>query len=368
MYELIGWIELPYYVGIKYLQVIDLPLYPGEKIKTHIAIRNDLLKIWTWNRFDYEKAMKRSLLNLKKTGKFEKPKGSFLPRFIPGDEIKEWQDRIRKDEGTRYFHIERPKTTIEFKAKISDPQICFSVVPALLPFLNNLADAYRIAALPAMRFEIHPITEANVNSAYYIIKDSNGTVIQTINIGIDVRGHSSILYHSFSEKFKIQERFNKIYANIENLEPENQTSIACNLLHMRRWTEAVAVASAVIDDLLRQLIFKKARKEIADFLWKKFRSRYKEIFNNILPDFFNVDRLSETNPKLWQDFCDAKDFRGGVVHGKKSREFDTEIQKKVFNHVRAFILVAEWLCSKLGRPWELSIINPDDGELMDPIL
>lgn len=366
LYELIGWIELPYYVGIEYSDNVDLSLYAEKTIKTLVRIRNDLLKIWTWNRLEYDKALQKSLQNLTKTGEFKEPEGSFFPTFVPIGDFQDWQKRSEEDISVRYIHVEKPKTILEFKAKISNPQICFSVVPALLPFLNNLADAYRIAALPAMRFEIHPITEANVNSAYYITKDSNGTVIQTVSIGIDTRSHSGILYNSFGEKFKIHERFNKIFSNIENLEPENQISIAYNLLHMRRWAEAVAVASAVVDDLTKQLIYKKAKKNLADLLWKKFRNRYIDIFNDVFP-ILNLPKLSNVNSKLWKDFCDAKKLRGKAVHSKQKGEFDTRAQNETYKYVRTFILVAEWLCKKLGRSWELSIINPDDGKLMDPI-
>ncbi len=366
LYELIGWIELPYYVGIEYSEEIDLPLYPGKKIKTYIAIRNDLLKIRTWNRFEYGKALKKSYAHKEKTGKFEIPKGSYFPIFTPAAELKKLQDTIKKEEETHYIHIEKPKTILEFKAKIPSPDIGFSIVPSLLPSLNNLTDVYRIAALPAMRFEIHPITEANVNSAYYIIKDINGTIVQTINIGIDVKGHSEILFQSFGEKFKIQERFNKIFANIAKVGTENQISIAYNLLHMRRWAEAVAVASAVIDDLLKQLIYSKAHKSLADLFWKKFRNRHKEIFNEVLP-ILDVEKLSEVNSKLWNSFCDAKKFRGEAVHTKQKDEFDKKTQKEAYKYVKTFIRIAEWLCEKLGRSWELSMINPDDGKLMDPI-
>lgn len=368
IFELIGWIELPYYIGIEYSEDIQIPIHEKEEVRIHVQIRNDMVKVWTWNQHDYEVALKESLKQLKKTKEFQQPEGSFFPIFIPQDEIEAYRDKQKEEKGSRYFHIQRPKTILEFITKMDTDDISshFLFVTGLLPFLKQLTDAYRIASLPAMRFEIHPITEANVNSAYISLRDSTGQVIRSTYYGFDTKGHSEILYRSFGKQHDVQNRFDKALQIIDNLGHERQMSTAYNLLHMRRWPEAIAIASAVVDDLTKELISKNADEEIADILWKAYRNRYHQIFNVVFPAL-KMPKLSEDNKELWDSFCKAKDYRGKAVHKTGKDEYDPRAEKEAYAHVKSLILVAEWLCEKMKRPWEMTIMDPKTGNPMDPL-
>jgi len=275
-YEFEGWIELPYFVGIKYSKEIDLDM-PGRKpLKAYVEFRNDLLKIWTGNEFDYHREYKQFETESKEESNAQFETYNFWPLYKSRDEIDVFKKNAENDKTSRYVHIEIPETVVEIKASISDPYMVdvASISFVIIPYLSKIIDAYRIAAIPSIRYEIHPLTEENAETMIYVVKDQKGGTIGPTPLGLDTNS-SRGLFHSFGKKFRIQERFEDILGNIQNRGLENQMSVASNLWHMRRGGEAVIVAAAVTDELTKSLFYEITDEKDADSWWEKskFRSR-----------------------------------------------------------------------------------------------
>ena len=66
--------------------------------------------------------------------------------------------------------------------------------------------------------------------------------------------------------------------------------------------------SAVVDELLKQLVFEKASTSgVAELLWRGYRNRYQDIFNKILPSL-DVPKIADSDIALWNNYLKAKAY------------------------------------------------------------
>ena len=130
---------------------------------------------------------------------------------------------------------------------------------------------------------------------------------------------------------------------------------------MRRWNEAMVIASSVVDRLLEEVIRK---LDPSKLVLKSYNPhKWKDLFNKTLPGF-GTPKLADEHQALWEDFCKAKKHRGSAAHGKHSDSYDRTLAKDVARDLRAFYNVAQWLCQQLGNTWALDVF--DGAESLDP--
>lgn len=304
------------------------------------------------------------------------PKLNFECVYTTRSETKRVVASLEAIEHKHYVHVESIPAVVRVTAPIpvslvpSEPFHAFDLSPQMdffaeevLPCLRSIVVKYRIAAFPFMRYSIPPVSETLVGQ----------TIVEILNAAGDTYGGYTYFFDSKSpETFRthipeIQHRFDEITAMRDSLQAEDQMAITYYLFHMRRWTEALVIASAVVDNLCKKLYLKKTcppdqnestweQSEEAENRWKKEDTRYENFFKVVLPKC-RIPKLSEIDPVLWEAFTKAKKYRGSGAHGKWPEPFDPEREKVAKKHLVAFYNVAKWLQEQRGETWELDAVD-----------
>jgi hypothetical protein len=233
----------------------------------------------------------------------------------------------------------------------------------ILPCLLQVISAYRIAVFPWMRYSISPVSEALVDQAYVEILNGDERSVGSYFYGFDSRSMSHLERMKVPDE--IQRRFDRVVSELDSHQAEDQMAGVYYLYHMRRWTEALVIASAVVENLQRQLVYKLASTEFeAEAICKAYG--YQDIFNKVLPEFgipkfFAIDK---EHKELWDDFVEAKRDRGSKAHGGFAEPFDVGQERQVKRHLATFYEIAKWLTQQLGDSWALDAF--DEGKRLNP--
>jgi len=134
---------------------------------------------------------------------------------------------------------------------------------------------------------------------------------------------------------------------------------------MRRWTEALVIASAVVESLLREAVFSNASSEkLAKALWSAYRSRGEDLFKEILPAL-GFAHLPTDAPAVWAEYQSARRNRGAFAHGQRTDAFERTTETQTKADLAALAQTARWVSLQIGRPWALDVPDPErDGLLM----
>ena len=364
----LAWLEIPYFIGVPYETVYPATYRPGIDVELGIRFRNDLLRVRTsnsWTNPDHREKQIREFLQEPKQPVF------WVPRYVTEADLRGVAELVEKH-NLPYLHVERPETVVELRAEFEAPSIMDETVAEVrtvgadylpqpsffsrhvLPRIAGAVDAYRVATLPAIRYSIHPVSESLVGTAFIQLQDEGGRIIQQVGYGFDVRSHNRSM-QDHVEKLGIQSRFQAGLADPASIDVEAQLCSSYYLFHMRRWAEAVTIASGVVDHLLREAVFSKLGEPLGKLLWKAYRMRTKELFNQVLPAL-GFPKLAEIEKTLWGSFNEAKDYRGSKAHGSAAIAFDRDEEESVQRHMIALYSVARWLSLETGRPWALDVI------------
>ena len=211
-----------------------------------------------------------------------------------------------------------------------------------------------------MRYSTAPVSEALLYRTFYGYLDGNGKYIGNGTHYFALRSTSGVQNLYVPES--IETRYTEILKDLNNCIPEEQMAIVYHLYYMRRWTEALALAAAVVDNLQKELVFKIASTKFeGEAMLRAYR--YQDIFNKVFPEF-EIPKLCETDPRLWQAFNDAKKERGLKVHGDFGDPFDSEQKQQIKRYLTAYHDVARWLKQQLGGTWMLDTFH--EGKRLEP--
>jgi hypothetical protein len=370
----LAWLEFPYFIGVNYESSFPATYNPGVEVNLHIKFRNDLLRVRTSNRWtnsDYREKQIRGLIDDPKQQVF------CVPRYLTEANLDMVAELVKKHD-LPYLHVERPETVVELRAEFetslnTDEALTgiHSIIADLLPgptFFNKqvlprllcTVEAYRVATLPAVRFSIHPVSESLISTAFIEIQDGSGRIIQQADYGIDLRGHNRFM-QDHVENLGVQSRFDAFLTDPASIAVESQFCSSYYLFHMRRWAEAVTIASGVVDTLIRKIIFSNLAEPLASLLWRKHRTQTQDLFNQILPAV-GYSKLADIDQTLWKAFKEAKSYRGSAAHGSVVFPFDHDEEKKAEEHLTALYSVARWLSIQSGRSWALDV--EENGKLL----
>ena len=368
---MLAWLELPYYVHAAYGGKVEVPLW-SRTIEVEVRLRNDLLRLDTWNRWtdplpaeSYAGGLGEAWIDPLTTD------FRFAPRYCAPEEVASVAAQLR-ELGAPYVHAEETETVVElrgmFPGRLPDgpwddlwdmmplPHFWTSIV---LPHVGRIIDAYRIAIVPTFRYAIHPVSEALVSSGVVELRDRAGKVVQQVRYGFDARdgmkGYDHVL-----ERHGVGERFNDLIERVDTVEYENEMSVAYCLFQMRRWSESLAIASSVVDALLREAVFRAASSELsAKLLWDAYRSRFEDLFKRVLPSL-GLGKLPDEDSDLWERVKTARQARSLFVHGKAAPSFQVSIEQQTRIDLAALAGAARWISLQLGREWALDI--PDSEQ------
>jgi len=363
-----AWLELPFPVAVQVDQSFTVLYKDDKQTELRFTILSDVCKVVTGSFWQYSREFKDGAARAR-SGELPALPPGWLHTYVQRRTVGQFVKQLEKSAGTRYVHVEEVPAVIELSSPIPDGVVppkefdIYALMPytgffqrEVLPNLQPIISAYRISASPWLRYSILPVSEALVDRAILNFTDNEGIQLGRISYGFDTKSPYGKSTSAISHK--LQPRFDEVLQSITAHQSEDQISSAYYLYRMRRWAEAVAVAASVVDGLLRELVFQLASTEIeAKALWKAYR--YKELFNDVLPEF-NLPKLSEMKQPLWQDFVEAKEYRGAKVHGVHPNPFDPKQETAVRRYLRAFNDVARWLRGQMGLPWALDFV--DDGK------
>ena len=357
-----AWLEIPNFIGINYESVCPANYRPNIEVQLRIKFRNDLLRIMTSNRWTNADFPEKQIEN-------PNEEVFLVSRYATKDDLPSIKEFVQKH-NLPYLHIEQLETVVELCTELDVPKWLYEAItklgfaPEVLPqlgFFNSevlpniaaVVNRYRVATLPALRHSVAPVSENLVGTAFIEIQNSTGKIIQQSGHGFDIRDHERTMQHHV-ENLGVQSRFDSLINNPERFEFESQFCSSYYLFYMRRWAEAVTIASGVVDSLVREAVFAKLSKSMADLLWKKYKNQTMELFKEVLPAL-GYSKLSIDDKALWDCFIKAKEHRGSVAHGSPINSFDYEQERTVRDHLRALYGVARWLSIQNGRPWVLDI-------------
>jgi hypothetical protein len=365
-----AWFELPYTIEVNWHEEFSAEFQPGLTINLDIRFRNDLRRVDTRNPWSTPVAWSQRPED-EETGGPRK----IVPRYVTMSDVP-GLEKLVKEFGLPYLHLEWIETVVETHGLLELPEDVMEVIDepggpsevnpegtffndVILPRVARAVDAYRIATLPAARYAAYPVSEAMVEMVYVEIRDSEGRIRQNWGQGIDRWGHRRGI-----KTVQVQERFDAIMQGLDDLATESLFSSCYYLFHMRRWAEAMTIASAAIDKLLKEVVFAKLDKRMAEVVWGVYRTRYDDVFKLVFPAL-NLPKLSDVNKGLWERFTQAKKGRGSGAHGALLRDYDQAEQKAVFGHLTAFYETARWICDAIGKPWHLDVM--DKGTPLPPM-
>jgi hypothetical protein len=355
-----AWLELPFPLSVEINETFPVEYRPDVTVELQVVTESNAFKVVTGNRWQHGREVREMVSRVQSGERLSLPRG-WRHEYVSEGQVLSLVNELEQSEHTRYVHVEKVPTVVSISSPLpesiipNDDFVPYDLGPSMgffrkevLPRLQIIVSAYRIAARPWMRYCIQPISEALIDNATIYFTDGEGRSLGRIHYGFDHRSSPLQLATTAPD---IQSRFDLILASLSDLQAESQMATAYYLYHMRRWTEAVAVASSVVESLLRELVFQVASTEVeAEVIWRA--CRYKELFNKILPKF-GKPKLSETQQSLWANFIKAKEYRGAKVHGSYANPFDSAQEEAVRDYLNAFYGVAQWISQQLGRSWVL---------------
>ncbi|MBI3960269.1 MAG: hypothetical protein HY328_15765 [Chloroflexi bacterium] len=365
------WLELPFPLAVKVNERF-FGNYKSFRTEISVVILSNVYKVVTGSFWQQGREVQEWAARIQAGKKEPPPRSGWIQEYVSGDKVHNFVRELEQREGTRYVHVEETPAVVHIVAPVPadliplenfysydlSPQMGF-INEEILPELQRIIDAYRIAAYPGMRYAISPVSEALVDKALVHFTDRENIQIGNIHYGFDVKSPVGI-----GESPAVQERFDRFLRGISALQAENQLASAYYLYRMRRWTEAIALASAVVDSLMRELVFQTASSEFeAETIWSDNGSRYKELFNRVFPAF-GKPKLSDINKPLWDDFVEAKKSRGSKVHGNHSIPFDKKQEKETKRYLTAFHDVAGWLLQQMDTDWALDC-SDENGQRLE---
>lgn len=364
-----AWLELPFPVAVQVDQSFTVLYKDDMQTELRFTILSDVYKVVTGSFWQYSREIEDWAAARPRSGDSPPLPPGWQHTYVQRQTVGQFVKQLEKSAETRYVHVEEVPAVIDLSSLVPDGVVppkefdIYALMPyagffqrEVLPNLQPIISAYRISAYPWLRYSILPVSEALVDRAVLNFTDKKGIQLGRISYGFDTKStYGKSVYHISQ---KLQPRFDEVLKSIAAHQPEDQISSAYYLYRMRRWAEAVAVAASVVDGLLLDLVSHFASTKIeAKALWKAYR--YKELFNDVLPEF-NLPKLSEMNQPLWQDFVEAKEYRGARMHGVHPDPFDPEQETAVGRYLRAFNDVARWLRDQMGLSWALDCV--DDGK------
>lgn len=365
------WLELPFPLAVKVNEQF-IGNYGSYTTEINITILSNVYKVVTGSFWQQGREVEEWVARVQVGKKEPPPLSGWIQEYVTRDKVYEFTKEVEKRENTRYVHVEEILAVVHATATVppdlvptenfnpSDlsPQMGF-INEELFPELQRIIDAYRIAAYPWMRYSIPPISEALVDRALIHFSDKENIRIGNIHYGFDAKSPRLV-----REYPTIQARFDQLLQHKPStLQAENQVASAYYLYRMRRWTEAITLASAVVDSLEKELVFKIASTEIeAKAIWDAYGRRYRDLFNKVFPEF-GIPKLSDSNKTLWDNFVEAKESRGSKVHGNYSESFNKEQEKETKRFLAAFNDVAGWLVQQMGMNWVLDCSDENNRRL-----
>ena len=355
-----AWLELPFPVMVKASTQLQCAYANGLSVDLMIDVYSDIVKLVTGNYFHHMKNILKWQEQVKTDKSAPYPEG-WIEEFVHERDVESFQKQITEKLSPSYFHIIPVASAIRLSCSLPADFIPSSgagyvaLLPAhgcfqdeVFPVLNTIINAYRIAVYPWMRYAIVPLSEAIIDTAVIRFTDSNGSRIGSVKYGFAYRRHEKDMFQG-SDVF--QHRFETAYSELKRHDAENQISNTYYLLRMRRWTEALSIASAVVDNLTKELIYSLIEMEVvADGVWKAYK--FQELFNKVFPQL-GLPKLSEVDSHLWADFVEAKQERGARLHGAFSEPYDPLQAENTKRFLRAFYGVSKWLSQQNHREWLL---------------
>ncbi len=355
-----AWLELPFPLAVKVHKRFEVEYRPDVLARLTIIVTSNVFKVQTGSWWWHQRDVKEWVEGLR-SGKESPPPRGWLQEYVIKDKVLGLVKKLGASNETRYVHVEETPAVVYLSSLIPDaliPKHNFDLndlFPSadffptrVLPCLQIILDAYRISAKPWMRYTVQPVSEALTDEAFLYFTDRYKSRLISIHWGFDVKSSPLRILGLSSE---IQKRFNRIFPRLSKLQSEDQMASAYYLFRMRRWTEAIAVASSVVDRLQRDLVEQLASTEIeATAILKAYR--FQELFSQVFPAF-GKPKLADENKTLWDNFVKAKEYRGSKLHGGYSKAFDKTQQKVVQKHLNTFDSIAQWLTLQMGHSWAL---------------
>ena len=366
-----AWLELPFPLSIEVNKQFTVQ-YKSFPTTASIVIGSGVYKVSTGSFWQQRRELEEWASRIKNDKETLAPNLEWILEYVSGKVISKLVRELENDKSNRYVHVDEipavvhvttdiPHNIIPTKDFSPDdlfPQEYF-ITEEVFPKIQSIIDAYRIAAYPWMRYSISPIIEKFVDEAIIRITDKNDEKIGDI--------HERYNVYALVDKQKnsnIQARFDRNLNATSTLHNENRMAYAYYLCGMRRWAEAITLASAAVDDLSRKMLFQIASDEIeAEAIWKDYRYKYRDLFNEVFPRF-GKPKLSETHKELWDDFVEAKSSRGAKVHGENTESFDKKEQEETKRYLAVFYDVALWITQQMGCDWALEC-HDEDGKRLD---
>jgi len=370
-----AWLELPFPVFVRIDNEFDCKYKDCYRSNLRIEFFTDVRKLATGNSAQRILDTARWYESVRDGKHTLRPRGWRIEYLRLGEIEKRIEElKAKGEEG--YFHLDDVPSAVRLSAALpaplnplapTDPLTLFPdgdfLSREVFPRLQAVLDAYRISVFPPWRYSVQPLSEVLVGSAFIYLADKNGEIIAA-HVGFfdrfTPRPYPEVIQESLKDS--VQSRFAETLANLDALSAENEFASTYFLFRMRRWTEALTLASSVVDKLIQELVHALVQKEeVAGLLLNPLR--YKELFNKVFPSY-GKEKLSECNPKLWAAFVEARDRRGNKVHGGRSQSYSPEEREKARGNLTAFYGIAQWLAEQLGREWKLEM--QEEGNPLEP--
>ena len=372
-FEFHSWLELPFFVRVDVDERYNKVSYREDRSTTlRIRIDSKAYRVSTGSNWLWTQDVQRWAQRIQAGEHPPYPALRWTIEYASEDQVQDLEARLRDQQGTcGYVHVEEIPAVVHLSAPVPDNLVPdqdfvpYEIRPdndfllgQVFPKLQTILDAYRVAELPFMRYSISPLSEALVDTAISRFTTRDGENIGPfMDYGFDVRSSRYLV----PMRPTVQARFDRLLLEPSTWRDEDHFASSYYLYRMRRWNEAMVIASSAVDRLLTKVIQQFAPNEQAAEQCK--RRGWKDKFNKTLPGFGAL-KLADENQALWVDFCQAKEVRGGAAHGNHPDSFDRTLAEDVGRHLRAFYKVAQWLCRQLGDTWALDVCDGD--ERLDP--
>lgn len=132
-----------------------------------------------------------------------------------------------------------------------------------------------------MRYSIEPISEAIIDNAFTFITDKDNKTSLTVRNIFDSNSQIQKMFR-FQVPKGFQSLFDDRLSRLDDQGPETEFASAYYLYRMRRWMEALAVASSVVDRLTTELVHTLIQADVvAESVLRA--NRCKELFTKIFP-------------------------------------------------------------------------------------
>jgi hypothetical protein len=359
-FQFTAWIELPFPVVINIHKIIECKYSEDITTSLSISIQSDMLKLVTGSRARQRIETSRWLKQAQSAGVAPR---EWVLEYVHENEVEAIEKKLRSEDGTAYIHIEEIPAVVQLDCTVPDevvPNKSFaprSLIPRvgffqeeIYPQLQSIIDQYRIAAFPWMRYEILPIIDERV------LLDIHDNSTKRIWREYRLFKSTEMLKRIGNEYEPVQRRYDRMAEDQDSHQAENQFAAAYYLFHLQRWAEALAIASSVVDNLLKTLIdMQIPNKAVADWV----NLSRDEVYTKLLPSF-NIPRLCDVDQSLWKNFKSARKERGSKVHGQFSNPKNDAQSAMVKQHLRAFYGVAKWLTECLGKRWALEVTEIEE--------